>query len=100
MVQPNIPVTFDSKYTMHGVELEDEMAIAIKEEIDWEILVDILNNTLGWTKVYMERFYSNEHAVDVMDWIAENCKSDVKSRGSTFVFEDAKEAEWFSLRWL
>lgn len=85
---------------MHGQELEDELAGVIKEEIDWEILSDILNNTLGWTKVLLERYNSNQHAVDIKNWIEENCKSNIKYRGTTFLFEDSKEAQWFSLRWL
>lgn len=84
-------------------QLEDEiannMAMAISEEIDWELLVDMMV-AVGWTKITLSRFNDRHHSVDIQTWLDENCTGHYKNRGSTFVFEKSKEAEWFSLRWL
>lgn len=78
----------------------NDAALTLQEEIDWDVLCDILNNTLGWTKISIKRYNNNEHAVNIHTWIEENCKNTVKYRGNTFLFEDKKDAAWFSLKWL
>lgn len=80
-------------------ELSEKMSAILAEEIDWELIVDLMVS-VGWTRVRLERFDHRHHAIDIHDWLVENCSGHYKSRGSTFVFEKAEEAEWFSLRWL
>lgn len=80
-------------------EIQEQMAKQIQEEIDFDIIADILKES-GWTKVTIDRFTDNHHAIDIREWIADNVKSkDCTSRGTTFLFRDAKQATMFILRW-
>ena len=67
--------------------------------MDFHILSDMLVN-LGWRRVELVRFHSREHAVDVKTWCKDNLKHAWESRGSTFIFENAVDANWFTLKWL
>lgn len=80
-------------------DMENELAKVLAEEIDWEILTDIMISS-GWTKVSIDRFRDRYHSIDIQSWLDDNCKGHYKNRGSTFVFEKAEDAEWFSLKWL
>ena len=42
---------------------------------------------------------SNEHAVDIMCWLEEHCKNSFERNGRDFMFESARDANWFVLRW-
>lgn len=79
-------------------ELSEILAKEIQKEIDDGIMSNILVET-GWTSV---KFYykDNNHANDVNLWLMINCVSHWRRLGSDYLFEDAKEAEWFILRWL
>lgn len=80
-------------------EIEKQMAKDIQEEIDFAIIADILKES-GWTKVTIDRFTDNYHAVDIRSWLADNVKSkDCTSHGTTFLFKDARQATMFILRW-
>ena len=77
-----------------------DLAIEISNEIDYGIMSD-LYESIGWTVVRFDRFYNNNHAVDITDWCVDNI--DIKkwnNFGTVFLFEESKHAEWFSLRWL
>lgn len=78
---------------------EEYSAIVAKEmqkEIDDAIMLDLLVD-MGWIKVPFY-FNSREHSVDVSIWIADNCQCNVHRLNGHFVFEDAKDAEWFILK--
>ena len=80
-------------------DIEDQMANSIREEIDFSILADILRES-GWTRVTIDRFTDNHHAIDIRVWLDENIKpNDYKSRGSKFLFKDPRQATLFILRW-
>ena len=55
---------------------------------------------IGWVRVTLPSFRSNEHAVDVVYWCEENCKGKVNRNGSDFLFENGEEAVIFTLRWM
>jgi hypothetical protein len=80
-------------------EIMQELATQMQSEMDFNILSDMLIQ-LGWRKVELLRFNSREHAVDVKLWCKENIKNPWECRGSTFIFEDAADANWFTLRWI
>ena len=85
------------------VSLEQEMssvlASEIAREIDKEILWGMLQG-IGWMRVTLPSFRSNEHAVDISYWIDENCKGRVERSGSDFLFERSEDAVIFTLRWM
>jgi hypothetical protein len=80
-------------------EMIDTIAKEMQREIDESIMLDILVNESGWVGVSYT-FNNNYHAVDVKNWIEENCKSSSMRLNGSFVFEDPKDAEWFILKWL
>ena len=79
-------------------ELGNELSKAIDEEIIKTIEIDHLVKNNGWTKVELPRFYVMLHAVDVTEWVEENCGLYTRL-GSTYVFKEAKDATWFRMRW-
>jgi hypothetical protein len=87
-----------AKSKLHGVELGDELAIAmsqaIAEEIDWEIMCDLLSQA-GWQKVKAP----TDGNPLVTDWVQENVKGRYKNRFDIWIFERSEDAVWFTLRW-
>lgn len=77
-----------------GNEMAKEIDESIVKEIEMEFLV-----LQGWHKVKLERFYDLKHAVDIALWVDSNCGLHMR-HGSTFVFKEAKDANWFKMRWL
>jgi hypothetical protein len=81
--------------------LEDSIATTMSEEIskqiDFEILIDALIKS-GWTKVVLSPM-THEHGLEIDEWVRHNCRSGVQYMGLVWLFEDAKEATMFILRW-
>jgi hypothetical protein len=79
-------------------EMIEAKAQEMQQEIDFEILWGMLQG-IGWTRVMLPRLVDNKHAVDITHWLALNTKKAFERRGRDFIFEDAKDANWFVLRW-
>ena len=84
------------------MNLEDELAfkmsMQMQKEIDKEILWGMLKE-LGWTRVMIDRFQDNKHAVDITYWLSENCKGSYERSGADFIFENDRDAVNFILKW-
>jgi hypothetical protein len=74
-------------------------AIIITQEIRNDIhKLDMLIDD-GWTSVdYPYGFESRHHAIDIEHLVEENLGT-FKRSGRTFIFEDAKDASMFLLKW-
>jgi hypothetical protein len=87
---------------MAGIDLEDEIANKLggemAQEIDREILWGMLEG-IGWTRVMLPRLIDNYHAIDISNWLEDNCKHPFERSGRDFIFESPKDASWFILRW-
>ena len=79
-------------------DLEEQLAKDIQEEIDFSIVADILKET-GWTEVIIGPLTSNQQAVDIITWLDKNCKNKHYGRGTRWLFNEAKYATMFVLRW-
>jgi hypothetical protein len=79
-------------------EIIEAKAKELAQEIDREILWGMLE-AIDWTRVMLPRLVDNNHAVDITHWLALNCKNAYERSGRDFIFEDAKDANWFKLRW-
>jgi hypothetical protein len=53
----------------------------------------------GWYGVELTRYTDNYHAVDVREWVHENCTGEYNSFGRHWVFEQSADAVLFKLRW-
>lgn len=82
--------------------LEEEMiekaSNAMAREIDREVLWGMLQG-IGWQRVMIPRLVDNMHAIDITYWLEETCKKAYERNGRDFLFESAKDAHWFTLRW-
>ncbi len=85
------------------MNLEDEIAKTMSEEISKEIDFEILSGmlvSLGWKKVTLTRFFSRKHAINILMWCEEHIKHPFEHHGSSFVFENEGDAVNFTLKWL
>lgn len=102
--------TLTSKWTVElehddnpefGENLGEEVTKILQEEIDWGVLCDMMLQ-LGWSKVLISKatanlFYSTPSTIET--WVEENIKGKSRGRGTTWLFEDEKDAMWFKMRW-
>ena len=79
-------------------EIINKAGVAMAREIDREVLWGMLQD-IGWTRVMITRLTDNNHAVDIRHWLALNTKKSYEWHGRDFIFEDARDANWFVLRW-
>jgi hypothetical protein len=79
-------------------EIINKAGVAMAREIDREVLWGMLQD-IGWTRVMITRLIDNNHAVDIRHWLALNTKKSYEWHGRDFIFEDARDANWFVLRW-
>ena len=79
-------------------EIYDDAAREMSKSIDQEIWWSVLEAD-GWTRFDISRFQDNNHAVDIGYWLEENCKGQYHRDGAKFLFENAKDAALFALRW-
>jgi hypothetical protein len=71
---------------------------ALANDIEREVLWSMLQG-MGWHRVMIPRFVDNNHAIDITYWLEETCKKAYERNGRDFLFESAKDAQWFALRW-
>jgi hypothetical protein len=79
-------------------EIINKAGNAMAREIDREVLWSMLED-IGWHRVMLPSLTDNNHAVDITHWLALNCKNSFERSGRDFLFEDARDADWFVLRW-
>lgn len=79
-------------------KIEDDMANALREEIDWEILSDLLVEC-GWSKVQLSNKFLPVTGVELHEWREKNLTGSWKAHGSTWLFENQNDAVIFTLRW-
>lgn len=77
----------------------EEQAKAMEVAVNFDVLSDILC-AFGWTAHEIDRTTDNNHAIDIQEWVKENCKGETKNNGAKWLFELPKDAMWFKLRWL
>jgi hypothetical protein len=75
-------------------EIGKEMSREIDREVLWGFLKD-----LGWTRVIIDRFQDNRHAIDITHWLADRCKGAHERSGTDFIFELEADAVNFILTW-
>jgi hypothetical protein len=85
-----------------GMTLEEEIAnkaaSEMAREIDREVLWGLFEG-IGWTRFKISRLTDNNHAIDITNWLSDNCKGQFERNGAEFLFEDSKDAVLFMLRW-
>lgn len=79
-------------------ELLDQLAKEMAAEMDFAVMADLMIRD-GWTKVTLDRFKNNNHAVDISYWTADHAKGKFIRHGTTYVFEEKGDAVNFALKW-
>lgn len=78
-------------------QLMERMAREMAKEIDFDILSGMLCE-LGWTKVVLKPMTA-EHGADIDKWVSEYIRGHFETMGLVWLFEDAKDATMFILKW-
>ena len=78
----------------------EEAAQLIKEEIDWEIMIEMLKS-VGYTHVKMDwpARIGVVQAQDIREWCRANLAEHYQGRGPDWLFKSEKDASLFALRW-
>ena len=79
-------------------EILNKAGEKMAREIDREVLWGLFEG-LGWTRFKISRLTDNNHAIDITNWLLDNCKGQFERNGAEFIFEDSKDAVLFMLRW-
>ena len=79
-------------------DILDDIIKDYAKQMDWDIVADCLVSA-GWISVKLKRFHSNEEAVDINDWLEQNCTDEWKNLSTRYIFKKKQDAEWFILRW-
>lgn len=79
-------------------DIIDDISKQMANDMDWLILADCLVDS-GWTNVKLNRFYNNEEAIDINNWLEQNCTDEWKNLSTRYIFKKKQDAEWFILRW-
>lgn len=84
-----------------GQLYEEQLSIAaqhLADEIDFQILSEMLCST-GWTKVVLKPM-TWEQSAEIDLWVMKNIKQLHHTMGLVWIFENASESNWFTMRWL
>jgi len=79
-------------------ELLNKAGNDMAREIDREVLWGIFEG-IGWTRFKISRLTDNDHAIDITNWLEDNCRGQFERNGAEFLFEDSKDAVLFMMRW-
>jgi hypothetical protein len=79
-------------------EIINKAGYAMAREIDFGVLTEMLCG-IGWTRVILKPM-TGEQGRDVDEWVANNIKGHFETMGLVWVFEQPKDAVWFTLRWM
>ena len=79
-------------------DIIDDISKQMASDMDWLIIADCLVDS-GWTNVKLNRFYNNAEAIDINNWLEQNCTGEWKNLSTRYIFKKKQDAEWFILRW-
>jgi hypothetical protein len=79
-------------------QILEESVKQMQQAMDFEILADVMCR-FGWHLIELDRYTDNYHAIDVREWVAENCSGEHRSHGAAWLFKDQGDAVLFKLRW-
>lgn len=75
-----------------------QKAKELANDVDAQILREMLAE-LGWHEIVMNPV-TWEQGYHIDSWVEDNIKGRMWTQGLVWMFEDAKDANWFKLRWL
>lgn len=79
-------------------EMLEESAKQLAKDIDAEIIRSMFREG-GWHEVVLQPM-TFEQGSEIDVWVMKNTKGNHWTHGLVWLFEDAQDANWFSMRWL
>jgi len=79
-------------------QIADQIGQEIAQGIDDELMADMMV-ACGWTRVTRGYYTSREQAVDMADWLDQNCTGSYRKINNHVLFENERDAGLFILRW-
>jgi hypothetical protein len=79
-------------------QILEHMSREMSRSMDWEIIADVMCR-MGWHLIELGCYTDNHHAIDIREWVAENCSGEHRSNGASWLFKDQADAVLFKLRW-
>jgi hypothetical protein len=79
-------------------DIAHKMSMQMQSEIDREVLWGMLKS-IGWTRVMIDQYTDNYHAVDISQWLNKHCTGVYERSGRDYIFENEKDAAIFILKW-
>lgn len=76
-------------------EISSKLVHELAKEVDWQILSSIFEES-GWVSIKLERGDKSK----IVPWLKANCKGKWRSHNYHYIFEDVKDANWFTIKWL
>lgn len=80
-------------------EIANKMGNQMARDIDREVLWGMLQG-IGWTRVMLPHLIDDNHAVEIMCWLEDNCEGSHERWCRDFIFENSKDTTMFILRWV
>jgi formylmethanofuran dehydrogenase subunit E len=98
-LQGHWKVVYETLKPQYSKELEVELAKTLREEIDWEIVMDSLKY-LGYTHIKMSWpvRMDETQAHEIKEWCRENLTEHYNGRGQDWLFKSEEDAVMFRLR--
>lgn len=89
--------------SQHGVDVENEIARIIQEEIDREMVNDIIRSDCmlkGWTEApFKLGNFTHDEISEMAAWVHVHATKDYKFFGNEIWFESKEDITAFVLRW-
>lgn len=78
-------------------EIINQAAEQLAKEIDFDVMSTLLCES-GWTKVILKPM-TMERGDNIDIWLETKCRGRNMNMGLVFLFEDARDATWFTLKY-
>ncbi len=79
-------------------QILDDLSKEMQASIDFEVMAGVLCDS-GWHRIRINYAPPTRSWNVIKDWTDKNCKESHLEHSGTWLFESAKDANWFVLRW-
>jgi len=78
--------------------LIEKMSVELAKDMDFQILGDMLVE-IGWVRLFVNYSPPERSWVKMKQWVDDNCQGAHQEHNGIWLFENQKDANWFTLRW-
>ena len=71
----------------------------VRQEMAYHKFFLSLVEEQGWHKYQLSRYIDNHHAIDVREWVGDNCQGLTEQNGREWYFELTSDLTFFILKW-